>query len=145
MQSANTRSSHPEVFLRKGVLKICSKFTGEHPWRSVILIKLQSSVFEIALRHGCSHVNLLHIFRTPFPRNTSWWLLLQYRKCKLTFFQDICRYIPTHRYVALKIFDNLLHIIYRNRLEKKIVILKFCLIVLMLGLTNLIKMLAIPS
>ena len=34
------RSSHPEVFLRKGVLKICSKFTGEHPCRSVISIKL---------------------------------------------------------------------------------------------------------
>ena len=29
-------SSPPEVFLRKGVLKICSKFTGEHPYRSVI-------------------------------------------------------------------------------------------------------------
>ena len=27
----NFRSSRPEVFLRKGVLKICSKFTGEHP------------------------------------------------------------------------------------------------------------------
>ena len=26
--------------------------------------------------HGCSPVYLLHIFRTPFPRNTSWWLLL---------------------------------------------------------------------
>ena len=25
------RSSHPKVFLEKGVLKICSKFTGEHP------------------------------------------------------------------------------------------------------------------
>ena len=25
------RSSHPEVFLGKGVLKICRKFTGEHP------------------------------------------------------------------------------------------------------------------
>ena len=25
------RSSHPEVFLGKGVLKICGKFTGEHP------------------------------------------------------------------------------------------------------------------
>ena len=24
------RSSHPEVFLEKDVLKICSKFTGEH-------------------------------------------------------------------------------------------------------------------
>ena len=32
------RSSHPEVFLGKGVLKICSKFTGEHPCRSGISI-----------------------------------------------------------------------------------------------------------
>ena len=37
------RSSPPEVFLRKGVLKICSKFTGEHPYRCVISIKLQSN------------------------------------------------------------------------------------------------------
>ena len=29
----NSRSSHPEVFLEKGVLKICSKFTGEHSCR----------------------------------------------------------------------------------------------------------------
>ena len=33
------RSSRPEVFLRKGVLKICSKFTGGHPCRSAISIK----------------------------------------------------------------------------------------------------------
>ena len=26
---------------------------------------------EIALRHGCYPVNLLRIFRTPFPMNTS--------------------------------------------------------------------------
>ena len=26
------RSSHPEVFLGKGILKTCSKFTGEHPY-----------------------------------------------------------------------------------------------------------------
>ena len=32
------RSIHPEVFLEKGVLKICSRFTREHPWRSVISI-----------------------------------------------------------------------------------------------------------
>ena len=31
---------------------------------------------ELALRHGCSPVSLLHIFRTPFPRDTSGWLLL---------------------------------------------------------------------
>ena len=34
------RSSHLEVFLGKGVLKICNKFTGEHPCRSVISINL---------------------------------------------------------------------------------------------------------
>ena len=56
------RSSHPEVFL-----KMCSKFTGEHPCRSVISIKLR--------RPGCS-VNLLHVSRTLFLRSTSGWLLL---------------------------------------------------------------------
>ena len=30
-----------------------------------------SNFIEIALRHGCSPVNLLHIFRTPFPKNIS--------------------------------------------------------------------------
>ena len=34
---------------------------------------------EIAPRHGCSPVNFLHIFRTPFPRNTSGWLLLNHK------------------------------------------------------------------
>ena len=65
------RSNPPEVFLGKGVLKICSKFTGEHPCRNAISIKLQISFIEITLRHGYSPVNLLHIFRTPSPRNTS--------------------------------------------------------------------------
>ena len=65
-----------EVFLAKGVLKICSKFTREHPCRTVISEKWQSKFIKIALRHGCSPVNLLHIFRTTFPRNTSEWLLV---------------------------------------------------------------------
>ena len=65
------RSSYQEVFLVKGVQKICSKFTGEHQCRSGISIKLQSTLW-----HGFSDVNLLHIFRTPFSRNTSEWLIL---------------------------------------------------------------------
>ena len=39
----------------------------------------QSNFIEITLRHGCSPVNLLHIFRTPFPNNTSGRLLLVLR------------------------------------------------------------------
>ena len=52
------RSSRPEVFLGKGVPKICSKFTGEHP----------SNFIEITLRHGRSLVNLMHIYGTPFHK-----------------------------------------------------------------------------
>ena len=37
---------------------------------------MQSNFVEITLRHGCSPVNLLHIFRAAFPRNTSGWLIL---------------------------------------------------------------------
>ena len=36
-------SSPPEMFLGKGVVKICSRFTGEHPCRSEISIKLLCS------------------------------------------------------------------------------------------------------
>ena len=49
-------------------------------WTKQCLFKVICEEFnfiEIPLQHGCSHVNLLHIFRTPFPRNTSGWLLLQ--------------------------------------------------------------------
>ena len=70
------RSSHPELFLRNGVLKTLSKFTGEHPCRKVISIKLPCTFIEIALRHGCSPVNLLLIFGKPFLKNTFGWLLL---------------------------------------------------------------------
>ena len=68
------------MFLGKGTLKICSKFTGDHPCRSAISIMLQSNFIEIAFRHGCCPVNLLHIFRTPFVKNTSVWLLLKISK-----------------------------------------------------------------
>ena len=61
----NTRSG---VFLGKSDLKICNKFIAEHPCRGVISKKLFCNFIEITLQHGCSPVNLLHIFRTTFPK-----------------------------------------------------------------------------
>ena len=63
--------SRPEVFFVKDVLKKPSKFTWEHPCLSVISIKLLCNFIEITHWHGCSPVNLLHIFRAPFPKNAS--------------------------------------------------------------------------
>ena len=65
------------MFLGNGVLKIYSKLTEEHPCQSVISIKLQSNFIEITFRHGCSPVNLLHIFKAPFPKNNSGGLPLE--------------------------------------------------------------------
>ena len=58
----NPDKCHPEVFLRKGVLKICNKFTGEQQCRSVTIEIMD--------------VRVLHIFRAPFPKNIFEWLLL---------------------------------------------------------------------
>ena len=50
------RSSHPEVFLEKVVPKVCRKFTGKHPYRSMIF------------RRRCSE-NMPQIYkRTPMPK-----------------------------------------------------------------------------
>ena len=56
------------------ILDLYSKFTGEHPCKSVISIKLKATLLKSL--HGCSSVNLLHIFRIPFPKNIFGGLLL---------------------------------------------------------------------
>ena len=65
------RISHPKVLL------------GERPCRSVISVKLLCSFIEIKFRQGCSSVNLLHIFRTPFPKITSGGILLEAIKSRV--------------------------------------------------------------
>ena len=60
-----------------------------------------NKVAEIALWHGCSPVNLPHIFRTPFPKNTSGWLLLS-RVAAVNFTSSFSQVLG--RKATLKIF-----------------------------------------
>ena len=46
MSRTSFRRSCSKVFLVKDVLKVCSKLTGEHPYQSVISIKLQSNLLK---------------------------------------------------------------------------------------------------
>ena len=64
-----------KLIVGKDVLKICSKFKGEHPCQSVMSMKLLCNFIEITLRHGCSPANLLHTSITSFLENTSGELL----------------------------------------------------------------------
>ena len=75
VRNGNIQKQPSKGVLRKRCFQKCSKFTGEHPGQSMILIKLQSSFIGVTLRHGCFPVNVQHIFRTP-PKNTSGRLLL---------------------------------------------------------------------
>ena len=108
-EESSSRSSHPDSFLGKGVLEICCNLTGENPCRSVISIKLLCNFIKIALRHGCSHLNLLHIFRTPFHKNTFEWLLLK---------QGI---IPCYAFQAFLLFSSTTHLVSSSHWEKKLV------------------------
>ena len=64
------RSNPPGVFWRNG-------FSENMLWiyRRTLMLKcdfkkVTKRNIEITLRYGCFPVNLLHIFRTPFPKNT---------------------------------------------------------------------------
>ena len=61
------RSSRPEVLLEKGPLKICSKFTGEQPFRSVISVKLlcNTSVWVFSCKFAA-------YFQNTFSREHLW-------------------------------------------------------------------------
>ena len=76
------RNIPPEVFFEKDALKRCGKFTSEQSCPSVISIKPLCNFIEITLRHGCSPVNLLHIFRIPFYKNSSGGMLLKKVLCR---------------------------------------------------------------
>ena len=81
MFSLNLASLYSILKLFRGFLKI---FTSQkQPSRGVLKKRcsenMQSNFIEIAHRHVCSPVNLLHNFRTPFPKITSEGLLLTSR------------------------------------------------------------------
>ena len=70
----------------KDVLKIYSKFTGEHPWQSVILITLV---------HGSPPVNFLPIFRTSFLKDTSGQLLIKVIQTIFKQYQHFMNYVKS--------------------------------------------------
>ena len=63
------------ILLAEGATQRCSE-KMQQIYRRTPMPKwdFNSNFIETALRHGCSHANLLHILGTP--KNTSGWLLL---------------------------------------------------------------------
>ena len=80
MFSGNPRSSRPEVFCKKGVLRNFTKFTGKHLCQSLFFNKVAglrpATLLKKRLWHRCFPVNFVKFLRTPFFIEHLWWLLL---------------------------------------------------------------------
>ena len=95
--------------LPRGVLKKRFSENMQQIYRRPPIPPMQSNFIEIALQPGCSPVNLLHIFRPPFPRKTSWLLLLNvFITKKLTQCKTPCplMYLMYSKYQIIKILSN---------------------------------------
>ena len=77
---SHNRSSRPEVFCKKGVLRNFAKFTGKHLWRSLFFNKVPgltpATLLAKRLWHRCFPVNFVKFLRTPFFIEHLWWLLV---------------------------------------------------------------------
>ena len=106
------------MFLGRGVLKICSKFTGEHSCQSAISIKLLRNFIEVQLRHECSPVHLLHIFRTPFPKTPlgdCFCVLLKHNQNSNEISEDLVVQDQVIRFLTLRFFASNAFINYHFR------------------------------
>ena len=79
-----TRSSPPEVSIKKGVFKNFAKFTGKHLCQSLFFNKIAgrrpATSLKKRLWHRCFPENFVKFLRTPFLTEHLWWLLLY--KCE---------------------------------------------------------------
>ena len=66
----------------------------------------QNKFIEIALRHGCSTVNLLNIFRTLFSKKTPGGLLLDWNQNLGTFVWYFLHYVVSVIYIPVCSHDS---------------------------------------
>ena len=78
--STTSRSSHPEVFCKKGAYTNLAKFTGKHLCQSLLFNKVaglrSATLLKKRLWHKCFPVNFGKFLRKPFYIEHFWWLLL---------------------------------------------------------------------
>ena len=81
------RSSRPEVFCKKGVLRNFAKFTGKHLCQSLFFNKVaglrSATLLKKRLWHRCFPVNFAKFLGTPFFTEHLRWLLLRFSEMQI--------------------------------------------------------------
>ena len=74
------RSSRPEVFCKKGILRNFEKFAGKHLCQGLFFNKVAglrpATLLKKTHCHRCLPVNFAKFLRTSFFTEHLWWLLL---------------------------------------------------------------------
>ena len=85
------RSSCPEVFCKKSVLRNFAKFIGKHLCQSLFFNKVAgfraATLLKKSFWHRCVPVNFAKFLSVPFLQNTSEWLLL-FMACHFTWLSE---------------------------------------------------------
>ena len=80
--TAIVRSTRPEVFCKKGVLRNFTKFTGKHLRQSLFFNKVAhlrpATLLKRRLWQSWFPLNFVIFLRTPFYIEHLWWLLLHF-------------------------------------------------------------------
>ena len=82
----NSRSSRPEVFCKKGILKNFTQFTGKHLCQSLFLIQLQAEACNVIKIETLAQVfscGFYEIFKNTYSIEHLWCLLLHLRKTQI--------------------------------------------------------------
>ena len=83
----------PKGVLRKRCSENMQQIYRRTPIPKCDFNKVALRLIEVTLRHGCSPVNLLHIFRTPLTKNTSGRMLLfMVKDFFYNFLRDLLRF-----------------------------------------------------
>ena len=92
------RSSRPEVFSKKGVLRNFAKFTVKQLCQERFFYKVaglrSATLLKRSLWHRCFLVNFAKFLRTPFCTEHLRWLVLMHHKINkgTSFFRGSCNY-----------------------------------------------------
>ena len=81
-----SRSSRPEVFCIKGILRNFAKFTGKHLCQSLFFNNVSglrpATLLTKRLWHRCFPVNFVKLLRTPILKEHLWWVHCSLTCCK---------------------------------------------------------------
>ena len=109
-----SRSSRPEVFCKKSVLRNFGKFTGKHLPQGLVFNKVEglrpAALLQKRLWHRYFPVNFAEFLRTLFLTEHLWWLLLD--KTSVYFYFNNYYFIGACHF---SVITSVLHIWYEQQ------------------------------